>query len=85
VITYTDGTTQQFTLGFGDWASTTPYPGGQVAATAAYGDTSDSTTSWKATIFYDSVNLEPGKTVDSVSLRGPQNPLIHLFAATIGD
>jgi hypothetical protein len=83
-ITYTDGTTQQFTLGFGDWASTTPYTGGQVAVTSAYGNNSTGTTGWKASVFYDSVDLQSGKTVQSVTLpaAGPQ-PL-HVFAAAIG-
>ncbi|WP_034264649.1 glycoside hydrolase family 3 C-terminal domain-containing protein [Actinospica robiniae] len=86
-ITYTDGSTQQFTLGFGDWAGTSPYTGGQVAATSAYGNfqTQGSTTPWKASVFYDSVALEDGKTVQSVTLPAAGTQPIHVFAAAVGD
>jgi beta-glucosidase len=83
-ITYTDGTTQDFTVGFGDWAGTTPYPGGDVAVTADYGNTSSGPTPWKATIFYDSVALQAGKTVASVTLPNVTAAPLHVFAAAIG-
>jgi hypothetical protein len=83
-ITYTDGSTQQFTVGFGDWASTTPYTGGQVAVTSAYGNTASGTSPWKATIFYDAVTLQAGKTVQSVTLPGSGSSPLHVFAAAIG-
>ncbi|WP_414641074.1 glycoside hydrolase family 3 C-terminal domain-containing protein [Actinospica sp.] len=83
-ITYTDGSTQQFTVGFGDWASTTPFTGGQVAVTSAYGNTSSGTSPWKASIFYDSVTLQSGKTVQSVTLPGSGTSPLHVFAAAIG-
>ncbi|MBR7834702.1 glycoside hydrolase family 3 C-terminal domain-containing protein [Actinospica durhamensis] len=84
-VTYTDGTTQQFTIGFGDWASTTPYAGGQVAVTSAYGNTSSGTSPWKASVFYDSVTLPAGKTVQSVSLPTAGSAPLHVFAAAVGD
>ena len=84
-VTYTDGTTQQFTIGFGDWASTTPYAGGQVAVTSAYGNTSSGTSPWKASVFYDSVTLPAGKTVQSVALPTAGSAPLHVFAAAIGD
>jgi beta-glucosidase len=68
-ITHTDGSAQQFTLGFGDWASTSPYPGSQVAVTSAYGDTASGTSPWTASVFYDAVTLEAGRTVQSVTCR----------------
>jgi hypothetical protein len=83
-ITYTDGTTQQFTLGFGDWASTSPFPGSQVAVTSAYGNTSSGTSPWKASVFYDSVALQGGKTVQSVTLPGGTASPLHVFAVAIG-
>jgi hypothetical protein len=83
-ITYTDGSTQQFTVGFGDWASTTPFPGGDVAVTAAYGNFSNGPTPWKATVFYDSVALQAGKTVASVTLPDVKTSPLHVFAAAIG-
>jgi hypothetical protein len=84
VITYTDGTTQPFTVGFGDWASTSPYPGGDVAVTAAYGNTSSGQSPWQATVFYDSVPLQPGRTVASVTLPDVKSAPLHVFAAAIG-
>ncbi|MEY9854501.1 beta-glucosidase [Catenulispora sp. GAS73] len=83
-ITYTDGSTQQFTLGFGDWASTSPFPGSQVAVTSAYGNTSSGKSPWKASVFYDSVALQAGKTVQSVTLPGGTSSPLHVFAAAIG-
>ncbi|HEX3779873.1 MAG TPA: glycoside hydrolase family 3 C-terminal domain-containing protein [Pseudonocardiaceae bacterium] len=83
-ITYTDGSTQPFTIGFGDWASTTPYPGSVVAATSAYGNTATGTSPWKASVYYDSVALQTGKTVRSVTLPNDTASPLHVFAATIG-
>jgi hypothetical protein len=83
-ITYTDGTTQQFTVGFGDWAGTTPYPGGDVAVTSAYGNTSSGTSPWKASVFYDPVTLQADKTVQSVTLPAGGSSPLHVFAAAIG-
>jgi beta-glucosidase-like glycosyl hydrolase len=83
-ITYTDGSTQQFTVGFGDWASQAPYPGGDVAVTSAYGNTSSGTSPWRATVFYDPVTLQPGKTVQSVTLPTAGSSPLHVFAAAIG-
>jgi hypothetical protein len=83
-VTYTDGTTQQFTIGFGDWASTTPYAGGQVAVTSAYGNTDSGTSPWKATVFYDSVTLPAGKTVQSVVLPAAGTAPLHVFAVAVG-
>ncbi len=83
-VVYTDGSTQQFTVGFGDWASTTPYPGGAVAVTSAYGNTSTGKSPWAATVFYDSVALQSGKTVQSVVLPAAGTSPLHFFAAAIG-
>ena len=84
-ITYTDGTTQQFTIGFGDWAGTSsPYPGSGVAVTSAYGNTSTGTSPWKASVFYDEVPLQAGKTVQSVTLPSVTSSPLHVFAAAIG-
>ncbi|HEY4020958.1 MAG TPA: NEW3 domain-containing protein, partial [Pseudonocardiaceae bacterium] len=83
-VVYTDGSTQSFTIGFGDWAGTTPYPGGAVALTSAYGNTSTGTSTWKASIFYDPVTLQSGKTVQSVVLPAASTSPLHVFAAAIG-
>jgi beta-glucosidase-like glycosyl hydrolase len=83
-ISYTDGSTQQFTVGFGDWASTTPFPGGEVAVTAAYGNSTAGPTPWRATVFYDGVPLRAGRTVASVTLPAGGSAPLHVFAAAIG-
>jgi beta-glucosidase len=83
-ITYTDGTTQRFTIGFGDWAGATPYPGSQVAVTSDYGNQSGGTTPWKASVFYYPVTLQAGKTVQSVTLPNATAAPMHVFAAAIG-
>jgi hypothetical protein len=83
-ISYTDGSTQQFTIGFGDWASTSPFPGGEVAITAAYGNSTGGPTPWRATVFYDGVPLQAGRTVRSVTLPAAGSAPLHVFAAAIG-
>jgi beta-glucosidase-like glycosyl hydrolase len=83
-ISYTDGSTQQFTVGFGDWASTSPFPGGEVAITAAYGNSTGGPTPWRATVFYDGVPLQAGRTVRSVTLPAAGSAPLHVFAAAIG-
>jgi beta-glucosidase len=83
-VTYTDGTTQPFTVGFGDWAGTTPFAGGDVAVTSAYGNTSTGTSPWTASVFYDSVALQAGKTVASVTLPPAASAPLHVFAAAVG-
>jgi hypothetical protein len=52
--------------------------------TSAYGNTASGTSPWKATIFYDAVTLQAGKTVQSVTLPGSGSSPLHVFAAAIG-
>ena len=84
-VVYTDGSTQEFTIGFGDWASTSPYSGGDVAVTAAYGNTASGTSPWTASIFYYPVSLQAGKTVGTVVLPRAGSAPLHVFAAAIGN
>jgi hypothetical protein len=55
-----------------------------VAVTSAYGNTSSGTSPWKASVFYDAVTLQTGKTVQSVTLPSAGSSPLHVFAATIG-
>jgi hypothetical protein len=55
-----------------------------VAVTSAYGNTATGTSPWKASVFYDAVALEDGKTVRSVTLPGGGGSPLHVFAAAIG-
>ena len=85
-ITYTDGSTQSYTLTSPDWLSTTPPSGGALAISSAYqnrpGNTTDAVS---GNIFSETVALTAGKTVASVTLppggaltAGP--PTLHVFA-----
>ncbi|MFD0633630.1 NEW3 domain-containing protein [Catenulispora yoronensis] len=89
VITYTDGSTQPYTIGFGDWANGTPPAGGDVAIRSPYGNQPGNRTGWAATIDYYPVALDPAKTVQSITLPSgsaqPHGgiPALHIFALSI--
>jgi Carbohydrate binding module (family 6)/F5/8 type C domain/Abnormal spindle-like microcephaly-assoc'd, ASPM-SPD-2-Hydin len=90
-ITYTDGSTQGYTLTSPDWWSTTPPSGGALAVSSAYQNRQGNTTyATSGNIFSETVTLTAGKTVASVTLppggaltAGPAT--LHVFAiATSG-
>lgn len=76
-IAYTDGTKQTFTLGFTDWCSSTISFSNRLVATGAYRLTPTGKQMIKTFVFYADVALQPGKTVQSVTL--PNNGHIHVF------
>jgi hypothetical protein len=85
-ITYTDGSTQSYTLTVPDWWSTTAPSGGTVAVNSAYQNRPGNTTyAQTGDIFSIPITLTAGKTVASVTLP-PGGPLaagtsaIHIFA-----
>jgi hypothetical protein len=85
-ITYTDGSTQSYTLTAPDWWSTTAPSGGAVALSSAYQNRQGNTTyAHTADIFSVPVTLTAGKTLASVTLP-PGGALtagtaaIHVFA-----
>ncbi len=85
-ITYTDGSTQSYTLNAPDWWSTTPPSGGAVAVNSAYQNRQGNTTyAHTGDIFSQTVALTAGKTVASVTLP-PGSALatgtaaLHIFA-----
>jgi hypothetical protein len=81
-ITYTDGTTQPFTLSFSDWwANTAPTDGGIVAG-MPYLNSTSGRTNHAVSVYYATVPLQPDKTVQSVTL--PHNTNMHIFAAALG-
>jgi hypothetical protein len=90
-ITYTDGSTQGYTLTSPDWFSTTPPSGGALAISSAYQNRTGNTTyAGSGNIFSATVALTAGKTVASVTLP-PGGALaagttaLHVFAiATSG-
>ena len=89
-ITYSDGTTQNFTLSAPDWYGTAPY-GSNAVIVAPYrnrpGNTQDHHT---VNIFEQSVPLQAGKTVEAVTLPDVSSgvtatsPSLHVFAMALG-
>lgn len=86
-ITYTDGSTQQVTLGFNDWTSDSGLmPGEAVAVTMPYRNKSSGVSQVASTYLYTmNVALEAGKTVASVTLPASVNSgELHVFAIATG-
>jgi hypothetical protein len=85
-ITYTDGSTQSYTLNAPDWFSTTPPSGGAVAVSSAYQNRQGNTTyAGTGDIFSETVTLTAGKTIASVTLPPggaltTGTPAVHIFA-----
>jgi hypothetical protein len=85
-ITYTDGSTQSYTLNAPDWFSTSPPSGGAVAVSSAYQNRQGNTTyAGSGDIFSETVTLTAGKTIASVTLPPggaltAGTPAIHVFA-----
>jgi beta-glucosidase len=80
-VTYTDGTTQDALLEAPDWWKTTA---AGAVGTAAYVDNvpTGTTVNQKASLFYNSIPLDPNRTVAYITLPG--NSRYHVFAAAIG-
>ena len=90
-ITYTDGTTQQYSLAMADWYNNAPVAGDEIAATTtSWNFTSSTQVHHPVSIYFASVPLEAGKTVASVTLptvsAGVGNGInaMHIFAMAIG-
>jgi outer membrane protein assembly factor BamB len=90
-ITYSDGTTQNFSLAFSDWAlggnsNGAPIAGNAIVARMGYRDTQSGAQNALAVfLFYTGVTLAPGKSLSGVTLPASVNggPL-HIFAMTVG-
>jgi beta-glucosidase len=90
-ITYTDGTTQQFSLAMADWYNNAPVAGDQIATTTTnWNFTSSTQVDHPVSIYFASVPLQAGKTVASVTLPivsasvGNGINAMHIFAMAIG-
>lgn len=87
VVTYTDGTEQQFPLSFPNWCCEAGPPfadGAQIVATMTYRNTPSGPHTYPGVdwwVFYQSVPLSPGKTVKAVTLPSDQH--IHVFALSV--
>jgi lysophospholipase L1-like esterase len=85
-VTYTDGSTQSYTLNAPDWWSTAPPSGGAVAVSSAYQNRQGNTTyAHTGDIFSETVTLTPGKSLASVTLPPggaltTGTPAVHIFA-----
>ena len=90
-ITYTDGSTQQFSLAMADWYNNAPVAGDQIATTTTSWNFSSSTqVTHPVSIYFASVPLQAGKTVASVTLPtvsatvGNGITAMHIFSMAIG-
>ena len=85
-ITYTDGSTSTFTLAFSDWTlnsgKSTVISGNSIAGQVSYRNTSTGQENNHTTyIFYTSVGLTAGKTIQSVTLPTSVNQgALHVFS-----
>lgn len=82
-ITYTDGSTQTFTLSFADWYANSPVAGTEIAVTTTNWNVPSGSTSGnhQVSVYYTAVGLQSGKTVASITL--PNNSKLHVFAMTV--
>ncbi|GIM94495.1 beta-glucosidase [Paractinoplanes toevensis] len=89
-ITYTDGTTQPFTLTFADWYANAPAAGGDIVTSLAYHNTASGRRDRKVSLYFTSVPLDPAKTVRYLTLPDISQGVtasqtsMHLFATAIG-
>ena len=88
-LTYTDGSTQSYTLNSADWWSTTPAGGTAIAVSSAYQNRQGNTTaSQSGNLFSEAVTLTAGKTLASVQLPAGTpltsgSPALHIFDLAI--
>jgi len=83
VITYTDGTTQPYTITFADWYANNPATGDDLIATTSAWNAPPGQGPHAVSIYYTGVSLETGKTVEAITL--PNDCNMHIFAvATSG-
>ncbi|GCF10713.1 beta strand repeat-containing protein [Dictyobacter arantiisoli] len=85
-LTYTDHSTQTFTLGFADWNATSitslPY-GNSIVGTMPYRNTPAGAKTINTYVFATTITLQTGKTLQSVTLPSTTSPgALHVF--TIG-
>jgi len=89
VITYSDGTSQSFSLAFNDWWSNSPTSGGDILATFPYLNNASGALHNQVSLYTDTVALTPGKTIKYLTLPNVGAALInqtamHIFAIAVG-
>jgi hypothetical protein len=81
-VTYTDGTSAQFTQSFSDWFTPQIYPGESVALNTSYRNSSGGVEDGRAIDLYGYyLNLDETKTVQSLTL--PNNRDVTVLAVTL--
>jgi beta-glucosidase len=89
-ITYTDGTTQSFTLPFSDWYANSPQPAGDVLYTFPYHNSQTGKANNAVSIYYHPIPLKANKQVEYVTLPNVSQGVaasqtaMHIFAISIG-
>ncbi|WP_406115676.1 alkaline phosphatase family protein [Streptomyces sp. NBC_01014] len=82
-VTYTDGTTQTFSLGFSDWTlnggGSVP-PAGSTVAKTTYRNKASGPENVTTYVFSASVPIDPNKTTEMIQLPKPASGYLHLFA-----
>jgi hypothetical protein len=80
-MTFTDNSTQTFTLGFTDWGQSTLQFGNQLAATMSYRNSSSGKQTGTFDLFATEVPIPAGKTLQSVTLpTSVTGGQLHVFA-----
>jgi outer membrane protein assembly factor BamB len=87
IITYTNGSTQTFTLTFSDWTlnggKSQMSPADAVAAMMSYRNRKSAGENIKTYLFYTSIPLQSGKTIRSVKLpTSTTRGQLHVFAVS---
>jgi predicted alpha-1,2-mannosidase len=87
VVTYADGTTQEFTLGFSDWTlnggTRDPLPYNSIVATMPYRNGTAGQQARVNHAFYMEVALDPGQSVASIRLARVGAGILHIFALAV--
>ncbi|MBB5158704.1 alkaline phosphatase family protein [Saccharopolyspora phatthalungensis] len=82
-VTYTDGTTQAFSVEFGDWTlnggGRSVLPTNSVVAKMPYRNRASGPENVNTYVFSTSVPIDPSKTVGMVQLPKPSTGYLHLF------
>jgi hypothetical protein len=89
-ITYTDGTSQTFSLSFSDWWNNSAAAGSDILATTDYFNNAGGKVQQKVSVYGATVPLQAGKTIAYLTLPdiGPDastnQVAMHLFALAVG-